>query len=62
MFELVFALALAFAAGLTSSIGVWISSAFTFGDALTLAAGLTEPPDGSPSSALPVGGCDGWTG
>ena len=63
-FELVllFVLAFALAAGLTSAIGVWISSAFTFGEALTFAADLVAPPDGSPSSALPVGGCAGCTG
>lgn len=63
-FELVllFALAFALAVGLTSAIGVWISSAFTFGEAFTFAAGLVTPPEGSPSSALPVGGCAGWTG
>ena len=63
-FELVllFALAFVLAVGLTSAIGVWISSAFTFGEALTFATGLVTPPDGSPSSAFPVGGCAGWTG
>ncbi len=62
VFELVLLFAFAFAAGVMSAIGVCTSSALTFGDALTFAAGLTEPPEGSPSSALPVGGCDGWTG
>lgn len=57
-----FALAFSFADGLMSAIGVWISSAFAFGEALTFAAGFVVPPDGSPSSALPVGGCAGWTG
>jgi hypothetical protein len=61
-FVLLFELAFALAAGLTSAIGVWISSAFAFGEALTFAAGLVAPPDGSPSSAFPVGGCAGWTG
>ena len=61
-FVLLFALAFSLAAGLTSAIGVWISSAFAFGEALTFAAGFVAPPDGSPSSALPVGGCAGWTG
>lgn len=62
VFALLFALAFSFAAGLMSAIGVWISSAFAFGEALTFAAGFVAPPDGSPSSALPVGGCAGWTG
>ena len=59
VFVLLFALAFSFADGLISAIGVWISSAFAFGEALTFAAGFVAPPDGRPSSALPVGGCAG---
>ena len=59
-FELVFALlfSLAFASGVTSSIGVASSTAFAFGEAFAFAFadGLTAPPCGSPSSAFPVGG------
>lgn len=62
VFELVLLFSFAFAGGVTSSIGVAASSAFAFGEALTLADGLVAPPDGSPSSALPVAGCAGWTG
>ena len=61
-FELVLLFAFSFAAGVTSSIGVCTSSAFAFGKALVFAEGLTAPPDGSPSSGLPVGGCAGCTG
>ena len=64
--ELAFALlfSFVFATGLTSSIGVGPTSTFAFGDALAfaLAEGFVAPPEGRPSSAFPVGGCDGWTG
>ena len=61
MLALTLLFAFSFATGLTSSIGVATSSAFAFGDALafTFAAGFIEPPEGSPSSAFPVGGCAG---
>lgn len=60
--ELLLLFSFVFVSGLMSSIGVATSSAFAFGEALTLAAGLVAPPEGSPSSALPVGDCAGCTG
>jgi hypothetical protein len=62
VFALLLAFAFTFASGLTSSIGVGSCTAFAFGEAFTLADALIEPPDGSPCSALPVGGGVGCTG
>lgn len=60
LFSLLFSFALA--VGLISSIASGDTAAFAFAFAFTLAGGTTDPPDGKPSSALPVGGGAGCTG
>ncbi len=47
---------------LTSSIASGETAALAFGLAFTFAGGVIVPPDGIPSSPLPVGGCAGCTG
>ena len=61
-FALLFSFALAFAAGLTSSIGSGEIAAFAFGLKFTFAGGVIAPPDGIPCSPFPLGGCAGCTG
>ena len=61
LFELLFSFA--FASGLASSSASGETASFAFGLAFTFAAGgVIVPPDGSPSSALPVGGDATCTG
>jgi hypothetical protein len=60
LFELLFSFV--FADGLTSSTASGETAAFAFGLAFTFAGGLIVPPEGNPSSGLPVAGCAGCTG
>jgi len=57
-FVFTFVFALMFA-GTISSVGIGETAAFAL--ALTFPDGIA-PPDGIPSSTLPVGGGEGWTG
>lgn len=62
-FVLEFALAFAFADGVKSSIAAGETATLALGLALTFAAGgLIVPPDGIPSSPLPVADWAGCTG
>src|SRR5215213_9489579 len=61
-FVFAFSFVFTFAAGLMSSIGCGETSTLALGLALTFTGGLTDPPDGIPSSPLPVAGCAGCTG
>ena len=62
LFVLLFSFAFEFADGLTSSIASGETAEFAFGLAFTFADGLIVPPEGNPSSGLPVAGCVGCTG
>ena len=63
VFAFLFALAFASGSGVISSIAPGEASTLALGLALTFAAGgLIDPPDGIPSSPLPVAGCAGCTG
>jgi hypothetical protein len=62
LFALVFAFEFAFAVGVTSSIASGETAVFAFGLAFTFADGLIVPPEGNPSSDLPVAGDATWTG
>jgi hypothetical protein len=59
-FELVFVFSLAFASGVKSSVAAGEAATLALG--LAIAGGAIVPPDGIPSSPLPVAGCVGCTG
>ena len=59
-FELVFVFAFALASGVKSSVAAGEAATLALG--LAIAGGLICPPDGIPSSPLPVAGCTGCTG
>jgi hypothetical protein len=61
-FEFEFAFTFVFTLGVKSSVGPGEASTLALGLAFTLAGGLIVPPDGIPSSPLPVAGCAGCTG
>jgi len=58
LFALLFSFVFSFSVGLKSGD----TAAFAFGLAFTFADGLIDPPEGNPSSGLPVAGDATWTG
>ena len=56
----VFVLVFAFASGVKSSVAAGEAATLALG--LASAGGVIDPPDGIPSSPLPVAGCAGCTG
>src|SRR5215213_2034458 len=57
LFSLEFVFAFAFASGVKSSTASGETATLALG--LAIAGGVIEPPDGIPSSPLPVAGCAG---
>ena len=58
--EFEFVLLFAFASGVKSSVAAGEAATLALG--LAFAGGVIDPPDGIPSSPLPVAGCAGCTG